>query len=48
VKVKPDEKIYDVYYKMAKAVVGIVVDEIGKPTHCFTKLDLQNALAAWK
>jgi hypothetical protein len=42
VQVALDDKIADVIGNMKKsgAVVGVIVDEKGKPTYCFTKQDL--------
>ncbi|MGA2178538.1 MAG: hypothetical protein ABSH15_03005 [Verrucomicrobiota bacterium] len=50
VTVSLDDKIARVYDQMDQkgAVVGIVVDENEKPTYCFTKIELQNVLAAQK
>lgn len=50
IKVTPGDKASDVFDKMDKGgvVVGIVVDEKGKPVYCFTKIDLQNLLKAQK
>ncbi len=43
-KVALDDPIADVIAKMNKsgAAIGVVVDEKGKPTYCFTKQDLLN------
>jgi len=45
-----DDKLSRVSDDLAKsgAVVGIVVDDKGKPTHCFTRIDLQNILNTQK
>lgn len=45
VRASPDDGIDVVAELMnkARAVVGVVVDDKGKPTHCFTKQDILNA-----
>ncbi len=42
IKVTPDDKVADTARRMEKsgAAIGVVTDEKGKPTHCFTKQNL--------
>jgi uncharacterized integral membrane protein len=42
IKVTPDDKVADTARRMEKsgAAIGVVTDEKGKPTHCFTKHNL--------